>query len=280
MAIFKRNTVHADRPRITIRQRASALVARTARMLHAPLRRMERPADPARRAVVKGSAAAAALVIPLPAFSRDRGSSEDALVAELAERFHALMAEHAALMEPADRASERLKATWPPRPKGMEARGPADPISQGYHDNIKHLRAVIADPFAGLGLEGPVEAWDPTHLATICGQARERAEELLPLAEAYEAAVRRNFDESGYTAAAKALAGACDRLDEVAERIVALPFTSLPCLSLKALVLRDWDGPTWLHNDDTDDGDMDWDVLVVKRFINGLAAQWKPAAAA
>jgi hypothetical protein len=75
MAIFKRNTVQAASPRPTLKQRASAILNRTATILHLPIKRRvtAENADAQRRVLMVGSLATAATVIPLPAFGGGEG---------------------------------------------------------------------------------------------------------------------------------------------------------------------------------------------------------------
>jgi hypothetical protein len=81
MAFLKRNIARTDLPRVTLKQRARALVSKTATILHLPLRRRESAecAGASRRILLMGSLATAA-VVPFPAFGNGGGAGEDAAV--------------------------------------------------------------------------------------------------------------------------------------------------------------------------------------------------------
>jgi hypothetical protein len=223
-----------------------------------------------RRRFLTGSVAlSAGVAVPAAALADTR----DAALLELGRQFDGVDAEHKAQKPAMNAAEERLNAGWPPMPPEFDAqRGtPWDDLPPSAHGGIpERLRPVIAGRFKALRFEGSPEDWaemGSLHTDRL-ERARQRATELLPIAEAREEAIRRNFEDSGYNAACAVNNEICDRLEALAERIRAISPTTMAGVAVRARVLLRWDAPEFYEIDD----DADWDHLMIAKFVNELAA--------
>jgi hypothetical protein len=224
-----------------------------------------------RRRFLTGSAAlTAGAAVAVPAVAS--AGAGDAELLALGRQFDGVLAEHKAQKPAMNAAEERLKAGWPEMPPELDSERatPWDDLPRGvYRGSPERLRAVIADPFKALGLEGSAEDWaemEPWHTQRL-ERARARAAELLPIAEAREDAVRRNFEDTGYNAACAVNNEICDRLDALAERIREIPPMTLAGVAVKARALLRWDASELYRIED----DADWDQLMIAKFVNELA---------
>lgn len=164
-----------------------------------------------------------------------RKGSQDAELVELGRQLDALMVARRGATEDYDAREARFFALRPPVPEALRADGP-----------------LGSPPSPGL------RRWTAAELGHLAANTEEEevsgfACRLLPVAEAFEAAVERLQRSTGLDEAEAAQGAESDALYEIAERIAELPASGGAGLMVKARALRQLE-PDWWEGEGPETG--------------------------
>lgn len=229
------------------------------------------------------AATAALATVGTVAAQAEAGQHPDAELIVLGQRFEELAATHAAAQETNWTDEERFRAAVPPTPDAL-IKTERDAklwlcgyfnVGRGYtHRDIQRLKnglmrkAPTCEPATTDG-DFSTNTEEIAHWK-LSDEAAARAEEIVAAYEAYyEAFWRLNQEMCG--ASGEALSAAIEDLQPVMEAIRSLPVQTLAGVAVKAKLAK-WEAHEWWEEDERD---QDFDVRMVRRFIDEVIASGK-----
>jgi hypothetical protein len=219
--------------RATLRQRVKSLAASTAKILRFPGRQDAREADPARRRLMAGTIAVAALV-PLPAFGGGDGNADE--LDTLWRRWRAETAFSNELSRKWKEAHDSLPWWAAPGPQYLRADGTMDGAEVGW-PAIQDMQPPEDEMVRRLirpGL-GDLQQLRQTEGVFGTGEAQARYRRRVRELANRRYAQKLEWRKAGIFEIQQLQDDCCDRSAELEEEIKALP-PSLPALAARLLI--------------------------------------------